>query len=124
MHTFVTAVEKNMKHESQGHTTSNRCPRINTYKIKKLVKKNSYWNSDNKVAENCPPTDRSNPSKGSWSLRKLVVTEIQEQKSTFKSVFYILKMIIIIDKSYDNNFNDNNNNNNNDNQKNKAFKWF
>ena len=89
-----------------------------------MVKKNSYWNSDNKVAENCPPTDRSNPSKGSWSLRKLVVTEIQEQKSTFKSVFYILKMIIIIDKSYDNNFNDNNNNNNNDNQKNKAFKWF
>ena len=89
-----------------------------------MVKKNSSWNSDNKVAENCPPTDRSNPSKGSWGLRKLVVTEIQEQKSTFKSVFYILKMIIIIDKSYDNNFNDNNNNNNNDNQKNKAFKWF
>ena len=89
-----------------------------------MVKKNNYWNSDNKVAENCPPTDRSNPSKGSWGLRKLVVTEIQEQKSTFKSVFYILKMIIIIDKSYDNNFNDNNNNNNNDNQKNKAFKWF
>ena len=42
LHTFVTAAEKNMKHESQGHTTSNRCPRINTYKIKKLVKKNSY----------------------------------------------------------------------------------
>ena len=88
-----------------------------------MVKKNSYWNSDNKVAENCPPTDRSNSSKGSWGLRKLVVTEIQEQKSTFKSVFYILKIIIIIDKSYDNNVNDNNNNNN-DNRKNKAFKWF
>ena len=91
-----------------------------------MVKKNSYWNSDNKVAENCPPTDRSNPSKGSWGLRKLVVTEIQEQKSTFKSVFYILIIIIIIiDKSYDNNVNDNNNNNNNnDNRKNKAYKWF
>ena len=80
-----------MEHESQGHTTSNRCPRINTHKIKKSVKEYRYSNSGKKVAEDYPPTDRSNPSKGPRGLRKLVVTEIQEQKSTAKSVLYILK---------------------------------
>ena len=110
-----------MEHESQGHTTSNRCPRINTHKIKKSVKEYRYSNSGKKVAEDYPPTDRSNPSKGPRGLRKLVVTEIQEQKSTAKSVLYILKKKI--DNSNNNNVNDNkNNDNNNDNRKNKAFK--
>ena len=33
-----------------------------------------YWNSDKRVAENWTPKNSSNPPKGSWDLRKLVVT--------------------------------------------------
>ena len=33
-------VEKNMEHESQGYNTSDRCPRNDTHKVKKLVKVN------------------------------------------------------------------------------------
>ena len=35
-------VEKDMKHKSQGYSTINRCPRNNTHKVKKLVKRNRY----------------------------------------------------------------------------------
>ena len=54
-----------MEHESQGYTTSDRRPRNNTHKVKKLVKGNRYSSSDNRVAENSPPTHCSNPPKGS-----------------------------------------------------------
>ena len=30
-----------MEHKSQGYTTSDRCPRINIHKVKKLVKGNT-----------------------------------------------------------------------------------
>ena len=63
-------VEKDMEHESQGYTTSDKCPRNNTHRVKKLVKGNIHWNSNNRVAKNCPRM----PLKGSWGLRKLVVT--------------------------------------------------
>ena len=80
-----------MEHESQGYTTNDRCPRNNTHKVKKLVKGNTYWNSDNRVVENCPPTQCSNPLKGSWDLRKLIVTRPQEHKSTVKTVCYVIR---------------------------------
>ena len=48
-------------------------PWNNTHKVTKLVKGNRYWNSDNRVAENGPSTQCSNPLEGSWGLRKLVV---------------------------------------------------
>ena len=35
---FGTRVEKDMEHESQGYTTSDRCSRNNTHKVQKLVK--------------------------------------------------------------------------------------
>ena len=80
-----------MEHESQGYTTSDKCPRTNTHKVKKLFKGNRYWSSDNRVAENCPPTHCANSPKGSWGLRKLFVTGPQEHKSTVKTVFYLIK---------------------------------
>ena len=40
-------VEKDMKHESRGYTISDRCPRSNTHKVKKLVIGNRYANSVN-----------------------------------------------------------------------------
>ena len=40
-----------MEHESEGYTTSERCPRNNTHEVKELVKENKYWNWDNRVAE-------------------------------------------------------------------------
>ena len=39
---FGTRAEKDMEHESQGYTNSDRCPRSNTHKIKKLVKRDWY----------------------------------------------------------------------------------
>ena len=33
-------VEEDMEHESQGYTISDKCPRNNTHKVKKLVKGN------------------------------------------------------------------------------------
>ena len=39
---FGTRVEKDMEHESQGYTTSGRCPRNNTHEVKELVKGNRY----------------------------------------------------------------------------------
>ena len=39
---FCMRVEKDMKHESQGYTTSDRCPRNNTHKVKKFVKGKKY----------------------------------------------------------------------------------
>ena len=39
---FGTRVEKNIEHEGQGYTISDRCPRNNTYKVKKLVKGKRY----------------------------------------------------------------------------------
>ena len=77
---FGNRVEKNMEHESQAYATSDRCSRNNTHKVQKLVKGNRYWNSDNRVAENCPPTLCLNPIKGPWDLRKLAVTGTQEHK--------------------------------------------
>ena len=71
-----------MEHEIQVYTISDRCPRNNTHKVKELVKGNRYSNSDNRVAENCPPTHCSNPLKGSGGLRKLVVSGPQEHEST------------------------------------------
>ena len=59
-----------MEHESQVYTISDRW------------KGNRYSNSDNRVAENCPPTHCSNPLKGSGGLRKLVVSGPQEHEST------------------------------------------
>ena len=44
-----------MKHEIQGYTTSGRCSRSNTHKVKKLVQGN-----DNRAAEIFPPTHCSN----------------------------------------------------------------
>ena len=35
-------VEKDMEHESQGYTISDKCPRNNTHKVKKLVKGNIH----------------------------------------------------------------------------------
>ena len=58
-------VEKDTEHESQGYTTSDRCHRNNTHKVKKLFKGNRYGNSDNRFAGNCLPTHYSNPPKGS-----------------------------------------------------------
>ena len=43
---FGMRVKKDMEHECQGCTTSDRCPGNNTHKVKKLVKGNSNWNSD------------------------------------------------------------------------------
>ena len=86
---FGTKVEKDMEHESQGSTTSDRCPRSNTDKVKKLAKGNMYWSSDNRVAENYPPTHCLNPPKGSWGLRKLVVAGPEEHKSTC----YVIRVI-------------------------------
>ena len=37
---FGMKVEKDMEQERQGYTTSDRCPRSNTHKGKKLVKGN------------------------------------------------------------------------------------
>ena len=88
---FGKRVEKDMEHESQGYTTSDRCPRNNTHKVKKFVKGNRYWSSDNRVVENCPPTHCSNFLKVSWDLRKLVVTGPQEHKSTVKTVCYVIR---------------------------------
>ena len=88
---FGTRVEKDMEHESQGYTSSDRCHMNNTHKVKTLVKGNRYWNSGNRFAENCPPAHCSNPPKGSWGLRKLVVTGPQEHKSTVKIVCYIIR---------------------------------
>ena len=85
--TFGTRVEKDMEHKSEGYTTSDRCAGNYTHEVKKLVKGNRYWNSDNRVAKNCPPAHSSNSLKGSWDLRKFVVTGPQEHKSTFKTVF-------------------------------------
>ena len=87
---FGTRVEKDVEHEIQGYTTSNRCPRNNIDKVKKLAKGNRYWNSDNRVTENSPPTHASNPPRGSWGLRKLVVTGPQDHKSTVKIVCYLI----------------------------------
>ena len=84
-------VEKDMEHESQGCTINDSCLGNNTYKMKKLVKGNRYWNWDNRVAENCPLAHCSNLPKGSWDLRKLVVTGPQQQKSTVKTVCYIIR---------------------------------
>ena len=70
-------VEKDMEHESQGYTISDKCPRNNTHKVKKLVKGNIHWNSNKRVAENCPTMPCLKPLKGSWGLRKLVVTRPQ-----------------------------------------------
>ena len=39
---FGTRVEKEMEHENQGYTINDRCPRSDTYKVKKLVKGNRY----------------------------------------------------------------------------------
>ena len=80
-----------MEYESQGYTSSERCPMSNTDKVEKLVKGDRYWNSVNRVAENCPPKNYSNPPKGSWGLRKLAVTGSQEHKSTVKAVCYIIR---------------------------------
>ena len=63
-----------MECERQEYTTSDRCPRNNTHKVKKYIKGNSYWISDNRVVENCPPTHCLNLPKDSWHLKKLVVT--------------------------------------------------
>ena len=49
-------VEKDIEHESQCYTTSDRYPRNKTHRVKNLVKGNRYCNSDNRVSENCPPT--------------------------------------------------------------------
>ena len=57
----------------------------------KLIKGNRYWNSDIRVAENCPLTYYSNPPKGSWGLRKLIVTGPQEHKSTVKTACYVIR---------------------------------
>ena len=62
---FGTRVEKDMEHQSKGYSTSDRCPRNNSHKVKKLVKGNRYCNSENRVAENCPPTHFSNHPKDS-----------------------------------------------------------
>ena len=89
---FGTRVEKDMEHESQGYTISDGCPRNNTlYKVQKLAKRDRYWNSDNRDTGNCPPTHFSNPLKGSWGLRKLVVTGPQEHNSAVKTVCYIIR---------------------------------
>ena len=45
-----------MELESQGYTTSDRYLRNNIHKVDKLVKENRFWNPDNRVVENCPPT--------------------------------------------------------------------
>ena len=58
-----------------------------------MFKRNRYWNLDNRVAENCPPTHCSNPPKG---LSKLVVTGPQEHKFTVKTVLHIQIMTINI----------------------------
>ena len=79
---FGTGLEEDMEHESQGYNNSDRYPRNNTHKGKKLVRRIRYWNSDNRFAENCPPMHCSNLPKGSSCLRKLVVTGPQEQNST------------------------------------------
>ena len=39
---FGTRVEKDMEHESQDYTPSDRCPRNDTHEVKKLVKGNRY----------------------------------------------------------------------------------
>ena len=85
-----------MEHESQGYTTSGRCSRNNTHKVKKLVKANRNGNSNNRVAENCPPMHCSNLPKSSWSLRKLVITGPQEHKSTVKTMLHSQIIILII----------------------------
>ena len=38
----LARVEKDMEHESQGYTTSDRCPLNNTHNVKKLVIGNRY----------------------------------------------------------------------------------
>ena len=83
---FGKRLEKDMKHESRGYIASDRCPRKNTHKVKKLVKGIRYWNSDNRLSENCPPIHCSNLLKGSWGLRKLAVTGLRSSKSTVKTV--------------------------------------
>ena len=62
---FGKKVQNNMELESQGYTTSDRYLRNNIHKVNKLVKGNGFWNPDNRVVENCPPTHCSNPPKGS-----------------------------------------------------------
>ena len=84
-------IEKDMEHESQGYTITDRCPRDNTHKVKKLVKRNRHWNSGNNVAENCPPTHYLIPLKGSWGLWKFCVTGPQEDKLTVKTVCYVIR---------------------------------
>ena len=87
------------KHESHGYAISDRCSRNKANKIKILVEGNRYWNSDNSVADNCHPRHCSNSPKGSWDLRKFVVTGPQEHKSTVKAVLHnqiMMKIIIII----------------------------
>ena len=44
-----------------------------------------------RVAEKCPPTNCSNPVKGSWGLRKLVASGPQQEKFTVKSVCFIIR---------------------------------
>ena len=63
-----------------------------------MVKGKRYGNLDNRAAENCPTTHSSNPLKGSWGLRKLVVTGTQENKSTVKTVLHNKIIIIITSK--------------------------
>ena len=92
---FGTRFEKDIEHENQGYTVSDRCHRSITHKVKKLVKGNRYWNWDNRVAGNCPPTHCSNLPKGSWGLRKLV-TGHQEHNSTVKTVLHIPKKTLPI----------------------------
>ena len=80
-----------MEHECQSYRTSDRYPKNNTHKVKKLFTGNRYWNLDNRVAESRPPTHCLNTSKGLWGLRKLVVTGSQEHKSTVKTVSYVIR---------------------------------
>ena len=58
-------------------TSSDKCPRNNTHKVKILAKGNRYWNSDNRAAQYCPRTHCLNSPKGSWGLKKLVATGLQ-----------------------------------------------
>ena len=54
-------------------------------KLRNWLKKIEIWNSDNRVAENCPPTHCTNPLINYWGLKKLIVTGSQEHKSTVKT---------------------------------------
>ena len=75
--------------ESQSYTIKDRCPWNNTHNFRKLDKGNRYWNSDNTVAENCLLTHCSNPPKGSWGLRKLIVTV---PKCAVKTVCCVIRL--------------------------------